>query len=66
MEPRQLAVVGQYPNHWTARDLPGGPEVKTPLPSARRVGSIPSWRTKISHALKCGKNKKRKKQQFLK
>ena len=30
-------------------DLPGGPGVKTPLPSAGGEGSVPGWGAKIPH-----------------
>ena len=33
------------------RDFPGGPVIKNPSSNARVTGSIPGWRTKITHAV---------------
>ena len=34
-----------------SKDFPSGPVVKTLLPNARSVGSIPGWGAKIPYAL---------------
>ena len=41
------------------RDFPGNPVVKTPHFQCRGMGSIPGWGTKISHAVRVGKKKKK-------
>ena len=33
-------------------DFPGGPVVKTSLPNARGMGSIPGWGARIPHAFR--------------
>ena len=46
-------------------DFPSHPVVKTLLPNAGGLGSIPGWETKIPHAMGCGQKveKKKKKNQ---
>ena len=44
----------------TLRDFLGGPGAKTQAPNAWGVGLILGWGTKIPHATRCSKKKKKK------
>ena len=46
-------------NFFLTRDFPGGPVLKTLCFHVGGVGSIPVWKTKISHTAWCSQNLKK-------
>ena len=58
---KQVTQILWFPSAYKsyAWDFPGGPVVKTALPLQGGTGSISGRGTKILHAIRCGKKKKK-------
>ena len=54
-----------YGKRYTFGEFAGGPVVRTLCFTAKGVGSVPGWGTKIPQAMKHGQKKKREREKYM-